>query len=643
MSTGRKIFLALAMILAAGWIYWPAMHGGWVWDDKNEVTQMAALDGPGALGKIWLTPATGDYYPVKTTLEWLEWRWWGDSTFGYHLINVGLHACGAVLLWRLLKKLGVRCARFGGLLFAVHPVAVESVAWVDELKNTLSLPFLLLAMIAYVRFSGAGAAESARRSPTGEGGGFYWLSLLCFLLAMLSKSSVVMFPLILLLYAWWRRGRIGLADLRCAAPFLAISVVLGILTIRFQQQHGLGGGVAGAAFALGGWPTRTARAGLMAAFYFFKCVAPVGLMPIYPRWQVNPAAPGSFLPWLALAAVVSWLWSKRATWGRHVLFGLGWFFLNLAPVLGFVAISHFRFTWTMDHLAYLPLAGLVGLAAAGFGAWDGRWTRDRPGWRWLAPASAAAICALLAVASHRYAAAFGGDESFWTTALERNPSAWLAENNLGNLLLDRGETAAAIGHFERALHLNPDYPEAEYNLGLACAGLGRLPEAVVHYTASVRLQPGNGDGHNNLGNALLRLGRTPEAIAEYSEAVRLQPTDVQAHCNLGVALMRMNRGAEAIAQYQEALRLRPDSTQARAGLGNAWARLGHLDEAIGQYEAALRLAPDDADLHFNLAVAFTQAGRRPEAIAQYGEVLRLRPNDADARENLRRAQEQARP
>jgi tetratricopeptide (TPR) repeat protein len=629
MSTGRKLFLALAMALAAGWIYWPAMHGGWIWDDQTEMPQMAAIHGRDALRDIWIAPTTGDYYPVKTTLEWLEWRWWGNDTFGYHLVNVALHVAGAILLWRLLKRLGVRCARFAGLLFVVHPLAVESVAWIDELKNTLSLPLALLALIAYVDYDAAEPGQPGRA-------GRYLLSLGCFLLAMLSKSSVVMLPLFLLLYAWWKRGRIRAADVRGAIPFLAISLGLGLVAIRFQQVHGLAGGIL--ALPLGGWATRTARAGLVAAFYFSKAVLPVGLMPIYPQWQVDPAAPVSWLPWLAAGAGFAWLWARRKTWGSHALLGLGWFFLNLAPVLGFITISHFRFSWAMDHLAYLPLAGLAGLAAAGLGTLDARWAQARPAWRRLLLGAVAVACALLAVVSRRHAAAFQGDQAFWSNALARNPGAWMAENNLGNLLLARGETPAAIGHFERAIQLNPSYPEAEYNLGLAYAGSGRLAEAAAHYAASLRLQPGNGDGHNNLGNALLRMGRPAEAIPEYAEAIRLRPDDVHAHCNLGVALLQTGQADAAAAQYQEALRLQLDSAEAHAGLGSARARQGRLDDAIEEYATALRLSPDDANLHFNLAVTLARAGRRKDAIGQYGEVLRLRPADAEAREDLRRLQ-----
>jgi Flp pilus assembly protein TadD len=597
MSHSRKILLSLAMVLVAGWIYWPAIHGGWIWDDKTEMPQMAALRGPGALWTIWFAPNTGDYYPVKTTLEWLQWQAWGDNTFGYHLTNICLHACSGLLLWHLLKKLGVRYAFLGGLLFVVHPVAVESVAWVDELKNVLSLPFVLLAMLAYIDFDRAGSGKCGRR---------YFLSLFLFLVAMLCKSSAVMFPFVILLYSWWKRGTPKPRELLSTAPFFAISLALGVVAIWFQKHHGFGGQ---AAPPLGGVLTRSVRAGLAAAFYFAKGILPVGLMPIYPRWPVDPASLVSYLPWLVFAAVFAWLWTKRATWGRHALFGLGWFFLNLAPILGYIPISHMRFTWTMDHLVYLPLVGLIGLAAAGLGALDSRASRAAASLRGWVPGAAAVICLWLAVQSRAYAAIFQSEDNFWSYAVRSNPSAWLASNNLGNVFLDRGDPQSAIGHYEQALRLNPEYPEAEYNLGLALAGVGRLPEAIVHYQASLRLQPENGDAYNNLGNALRRMGRTQEAIEQYARALRLEPDNAAAHFNLG----------------------------------NALAQAGRIDEAIGQFEQASQEMPDDADMHFDLGIALAQEGRIPEAITQYEQVLRLRPDDADARDYLQRAQAMEKP
>jgi protein O-mannosyl-transferase len=579
----RTFLLPLGVFLIAGWIYWPAMHGGWIWDDRTEIDQIAVLHGAPALRMIWIAPHTGDYYPVKTTLEWLQWLEWGNHTFGYHLTNVFLHACSALLLWRLLRRLGVRWAGLGGLLFLVHPLAVESVAWVDELKNALSLPFLLLAMLAWLDFDNRRTATS------------YLRSLLFFLLAMLSKSSVVMFPCLLLLFTGWKRGRIRATDLRATAPFFGISAALGLVAIWFQRHHGFGGTLV---IPFGGPLTRTALAGLVAAFYFSKGVFPVGLMPVYPRWQIDPASLVSYLPWLALLLGFGWLWTKRSTWGRDVLFGLGWFFLNLAPVLGFIPISHMRFTWAMDHLAYIPLVGLAGLAAAGFGALETRLGTPEPNGkpplvRYGLGLGGAILCALLAVASHRYAAIFFSDETFWSYALAHNPAAWLADNNLGNIFLDRGEAQSAVPYYERALQLNPEYAEAEYNLGLACAQLGRLPEAIVHYTASLRLEPANEVAHNNLGNAYLRSGQPVDAIRQYGEAARLDPKDVLAQCNWAVALMRLGRPYEAITHYQAALQSQPNYVPAHLGLGSILAQTGQMAEALREFEIAARLAPND--------------------------------------------------
>ena len=605
MSPGRKLFLSLAMILAALWIYWPAMHGGWIWDDKTEIPKIAALGGPGLLHRIWVAPDTGDYYPLKVTVEWLQWKAWGQDTIGYHLTNVLLHAASGLLLWQLLRRFGVRCARFAGLLFIVHPLAVESVAWIDEIKNTLSLPFLLLAMIAYVKSDEKGSgpefcndAKGLRNSGPDP---FYGASLLCFLLAMLSKSSVVMFPVGLLLYAWWRHGKVRAADLRAAAPFFLISFVLGLVAIHFQREFGLAGGAA--VLPLGGPVTRLARAGLVAAFYLGKALWPVHLLPIYPRWPIDASSPTWLLPWVALGGIGAWCWANRRTWGRHVIFGLGWFFLNLVPVLGFIPISHFRFTWAMDHLAYVSLLGVAGLAAGGLCAAERRWAQTAPGLRWSILGACAAVCAVLALASRTQAARFGDEVGFWTYEMEGNPQASMAQNNLGGALFERGDAAAAIAHYREALRIEPDLVST----------------------------------HLNLANALGSLGRWPEALAEDREALRLQPGWASTHKILADTLSRAGRPAEAIEAYRRALEIRPDFAQAENGLGSALFRTGDIRGAYDHFQAALRLNPDYAEAHNNLAVILAGTGHRDEAIGHFEAAVRLKPDYAEARVNLEAA------
>ncbi len=305
---------------------------------------------PAGLWKIWSDPqCLLDYQPVKASVVWFQWRLWHDDPFGYHLTNVVLHLLGALLVWRLFDKLGLRLAWFGGLLFAVHPVTVESVAWISELKNTLSLPPFLLAMIFYLDYD----AQGRRRD--------YYLALGLFIFAMLVKTTMALFPLVILLYAWWKRGRMGIRDLKTIVPFLFVSLVLGWVTLWFAHRNMS----AGQFFVAGGFLSRAACAGLILSFYFSVSFLPVGLLTIYPKWPVDPPSLVQFLPWVVILALFFWLWKKRHGWGRHALLGLGFFVINLAPFLGFNRAPYMHLTWVTNHILYLPLIGLIGLAVSG--------------------------------------------------------------------------------------------------------------------------------------------------------------------------------------------------------------------------------------------------------------------------------------
>ena len=601
---------AATIILAAAWVYAPAFNGSWLWDDDIDITGNRLLREPGALAKIWFTPPGPDYYPLKTTAQWCQWRLWGEHPLGYHLTNVALHILGALLFWRLLRQVGVRLAWVGGLLFAVHPLAVESVAWIVELKNTLSLPLFLGALGAYLDWD-------ADRRPGGRGRPrTYLLSLVLFLAAILAKSSAVMLPVVLLLHAWWRRGRIARTDLAASAGFFAISAASGAVAIWMQRHYSIGAEV----IRVGGVLPRIALAGLAAAFYLAKSIFPFGLSAIYPRWTIDPPTAVQFLPWLVFAILAFWFWSRRAGWGRHALFGLGFFIANLLPVIGFVTISHMRFTWVMDHLAYLPLLGIVGLGAAGLDAWH---RRTRP---WVPVLACALVCGLFAWQGRTRAAVFRDQESLWTDTLRHDPDAWLAQNNLGIELLKKGRTAEAVARLREAVRLHPDTPEAENYLGFALAQGGRLDEALPHYEKAILLKGAYGDAHDNLGLALWALGRTPEALAQFDEALRINQDDPNAHNDRGCALAGAGRLPEAVSDFEAALRTNPDNPQAHSNLASVLARMGRLTEAIGHFKRAQQLKPDYADSYSNLGVALADAGRTAEAIAAYEAALRIRPD-----------------
>lgn len=613
----RFLLLQASVIVLAGcWVFFPAIHGGWLWDDHSEVLQNPDLRDPHGLWKTWFAPSSPDYFPLKTTVQWFQWRLWQDTmTTGYHLTSVGLHLLGALLVWHLLRKLGLQLAWLGGLLFAVHPLVVESVAWIAELKNTLSLPPLLLAMCAWLDY------DERRRWQD------YLLALLLFLAAMLCKSSVVMLPVILLLHAWWKRGRIAWRDVRASAAFFIVSLVLGLVTVWFQHQRSIGSGD----LPVGGIMSRLAGAGLAGSFYFSRCVLPVRLLPIYPRWAVDPPSPLQFLPWLVLGAVLGWLWSRRATWGRHALLGAGFFLVNLVPVLGFIKMSYLYISGVADHFVYLPLIGLIGLAVAGAEAVVGRLEVAH---RFYAFGTIAVVCALLAVQSHRYAGVFRHEEALWTYTVQHNPDALVAQNNLAKVLVETGRVQEGIEHYEAALRIDPRSPGAHANLGNVLIQAGRLAEGIAHEEAALRLKPDYANAYGNLGNAYLQAGRLAEAMVRFEQALRMDPNNPVTHTNLGNALFQAGRVPEAVEQHEQALRLKPDYADAHLNLGNAFAQVGRAPEAIQHYQAALRIRPDDAGTHYNLAYTLALTGRIAEAMGHYEEALRIQPDFAEAHNNL---------
>jgi hypothetical protein len=505
----KLVLLRALMIIAAGcWVFAPALRGDWLMDDDMYLTQNALLGDPARLWKIWFAPGSLiEYYPVEATVQAVQWHLWHLNTLGYHLTNLVLHLIGALLVWRLLDKFGLRFAWLGGFLFAVHPAVVESVAWISELKNTLSLPPFLLAMCVWIDY------DAHRRSRD------YFAALGLFLLAMLCKISMALFPFVMLLYAWWKRGRIGWSDLKSAAPFFAISLVLGATTLLAGDWFRESQLESAANPPIGNFLTHLELASGAAAFYFTKCVWPIRLLFIYPRWPVDAEAFFCVAPFLAGAV---WFWTKRATWGRHALLGLGFFFLNLAPFIGLTSVTYMQFTWVMDHFLYLPIIGLIGLAIAALEDIEGKFTAPMCN---VMGALTAIVVALLALGSHEYAETFIGPEALWSYTLAHNPGTYLAHNNLGNVLLETDRPAAAIAEYETALRLNPSMAEAYSNLAFALNETGHTSEAITNYEQALKFVPHFGIAQGNLADLLAHEGRVPEAIAHYQQVLLINPKD----------------------------------------------------------------------------------------------------------------------
>jgi Flp pilus assembly protein TadD len=588
LSKWKLALIHAVIIVAAGlWIYSPALYGGWIWDDTMYISQNPLLNDPARLWKAWFEPGSFvEYYPITETVQWLQWQLWRNDTFGYHLTSVCLHLLSAFLVWRLLSKFGLRLAWLGGLIFAIHPMMVESVAWISELKNTLSLPPFLLAICAYVDYE-----ERGRRAD-------YVRALAFFLVAMLCKIGMAPFPVIILLYAWWKRGRIGSRDLLAAAPFFVISVILGLITkwsgVWYMQSQLKNPTVV----EIGGFFSQLALAGQTLSFYFTKCFWPVGPLPIYPQWKIDPSSPVQFLPWLVLAGMAYWLWRRRQSWGRHVLLGLGFFILTLGPFLGFVSISYMSFTWVMDHFLYVPIIGLIGIVVAGIERVDARLAAP------VHPFSTGiltVIMGLLAFESHWYASAFTGEETFWNYTIDRNPEAWLAHNNLGKILLLVGDPKQAREHFETVIRLKPEFGEPYCNLGTAFVQLGRIPEAIEAFNQALKRDPYSPEANNDLGIVLAETGQTAEALGHFEQALHGHPFYAEAHNNMGNTLLLAGRIAEAIEQFQAAIQSDPSYAAARDNLGMVLAQSGRAAEAGEQFRQALQINPDDDKARQGLA------------------------------------------
>jgi tetratricopeptide (TPR) repeat protein len=652
-SPSPSVLRALLIVAVTFWVYSPAFHGDWLWDDSVLIVDNPLMSDPGGLRKIWIEPGVlKDYYPITFTVQRLEWEWFGIHRLGYHLVNIALHALSALLVWRLLARLGVRAAWWGGLLFAVHPVMVESVAWISELKNTLALPPLLLAMIYWIDYD-------ERRSPRD-----YRQALILFAVAMLCKSPEMMLPAVLPLYAWWKRGRISVADWKAAAPFFAVALLLGGFGAWLEHHH------AGALdFVSTGWTQRIATVGVQIFFLLSLCVFPVHLLPIYPNAVITRPTALDLWPWLSLAILAGLIWRQPSTWGRHVGLGLGFFLLFCAPVLGFIVMDAEKMIWSMDHLVYVPAIGVIGLAAAGLD-WAGA-TACRAA-RGLVTVLASLIIAVLAFGSHAYAGLFGHAEALWTYAAKENPSDWMVYVNQGAALADKGRFAEAVPLYRKSIALNPTYPESHYVLAVASEHLGHEDEAIAEYKATLERDPNLIQAYEGLGNALGKAHRYEEAIASFERAVRLDSGVATDHFSLGTlyaedhryqdaadqftlaiqldanqakyhdalanVLLNLNHLPEAAAELNEVIRLDPGDEKAHSDLGVSLAQMGRIPEALQEFQAALRMNPNNAGAHANLGGIYLMAGKFAEAIAECEAALRIQPNLAQAQQNLARAQ-----
>src|SRR5262245_54960522 len=550
---GRDVLLITLLICAIIVAYLPAMDGSFIWDDDAHVTRpdLRSLHG---LLRIWLElGATQQYYPLLHSAFWFEHRLWGDDPVAYRVMNVLLHAVAVCLLFQVLRRLKIPGAALAAAIFALHPVHVESVAWISEQKNTLSAVFYLAAVLAYLRF------DEDREVPS------YVLASTFFVLALLTKTVTASLPAALLVIFWWQRGRLSWQrDVVPLLPWCVAGVTGGLLTAWVERRLI---GAEGAPFELT-LLQRCLLAGRVVWFYLGKLFWPVDLLFIYPRWTVNPAVWWQYLFSIGAVALVAAAWFVRRR-SRGLLAALLFFIGSLFPVLGFFNVFPFIFSFVADHFQYLSSLGIIVAISAVISLSLARMPMRL---RRAGQALCIVLLAVLGVSTWLRSQTYRDPQTLYQTTLDKNPDCWMCRNNLGILLSDVGQPEAAIEQFEATLRLKPDDAFAHNNLGKMLFQAGQVSAAADHFEQAVKQKPKSALLHMNLGSVLLTTGRLPEAVDHYQQAVRLKPDLVEARYRLGNALLLMERLSEAREEYEWVLRINPDHVQARAKLAEVRAR-----------------------------------------------------------------------
>ena len=586
-ASQRSRACAFGLLLAALtiFVYRPSWNGGFLWDDDDYITHNELLTAPDGLRRIWFSlDSPSQYFPLVYTTFRLEHALWGMNPTGYHWINLVLHVANALLVWRVLARLNVPGSWLAGAIFALHPVQVESVAWITERKNVLMGFFFLLTLLAWIAF-----IDERTRRPWR----FYGLALIFYLLALSAKSTACTLPAALLLVLWLRKKPINKRRLLQIVPFVIMGIGMGLLAVWWERYHQ---GTSRAIFTFLSPVERVLVASRAVWFYLGKLIWPADLTFIYPKWTISSTHLGNYIWLLAGIGLCVAIYFSRRYVGRSVEVAAAFFVATLSPVLGFIMLYTFRYTFVADHYQYLACIGPIALVSAGVVSLAHIFRQHRG----LILSAAAFVVATLGVLTWRQSAMYGNIETLWRITLARNSECWMAHTNLGIVLLQKGQLDDAIAQYRAALQMQPDSWDAEYNLGTALVGKGEVDEAILHCERAVAMQPNDPDGQVSLGDALLQKKRIDEAIVH----------------------------------YQSALAMRPDYFLAHYGLGRAFLEKGEADTAIQHCRTALVIQPDDADCHTVLAVALDEKTETAEAIQHYEKALAISPKSISALTNL---------
>ena len=608
--------LVLGLLIAV--CYFPVLSAGFVWDDVV-FTEDPLIHQMSGLSNIWFAPADikqeGHYWPLVYTSFWLEHKLWGLAPLGYHLVNVLLHVVNCVLVWRLLQRLAVPGAWVIAAVFAVHPLHVESVAWVIERKDLLSALFYLTAVLTWIRFV---ETPGWRR---------YGLALALFTAGLLSKSVVVTLPAALLIWHWWQQGRITATDLLRLVPFFLVGLGITMADLAFYASR--------EPLTLGySWIERVLIAAHALWFYVGKLLWPTELAVIYPLWDIRVGEPLAWAYVVAALAVAALLWFGRHRMGRGALAGALFFTVTLSPVLGFVDYGYMQFSFVADRFQYLAGLGVLTILIGG-GVHGAHKLPD--GWKRGVTGLFVAVLALLGTLTWQQASMYRDEITFFSHVVSLNPAGRSAHHNLGKALIKAGRPEEGLAASRIAVRQRPDFADAYVNLGLALLKLDRSKEAEEHFVRALALDPRHADARHNVANVQRAREQYMEAVESYRAVIEIDSRHALAYAGLGDALFHLHRYGEAIQALTRALSLQPDLPEAGAlhgTMGLAAQKLGQSKVAAGYFKRALEIHPRDAIALDQLAKLRFGQQRYEEALGLYQKLVEVNPDHAQHHANL---------
>ena len=632
-SSGRPFAVALFFLTLA--VYLPAMRGGYLWDDDAHLTGDEKLKSIGGLAKTWFVPTSSQqYYPLVHTSFWLEYQLWKLNPTGYHVDNILLHGLNAVLLGFLLRRLKVPGAWWVAALFAVHPVHVESVAWISERKNVLSGFFYLSAATAYYNFA-------FPDSPLGSAGRrrvFYFLAVVFYIAALLSKTVTASLPAAILLVLWWKRQRLTWRDVAPLVPLFVIGAVLGLFTAHLERTHLRAEGP--------DWDfsfvERCLIAGRALWFYASKIFLPVNQAFIYPRWQIDAGLWWQYLFPLSAFVFLAVLWRLRSRIGCGSLVAVLYFAGTLFPALGFLNFYPMRLSFVADHFQYLASIGLIGLLVAGAIAWADRLDAQR-----LRRGGSLILLIVLSGLTWQRAQLFTDREVLWNDTLRKNPNAWIAHLNMASDFTEQGRLREALAHYrgvlaiaakarprDRTPLLRGLCADVHNNMGLIFQSQGKTDAAVEAFREALAADPRHTRARYSLGNWASERGDWAEAAKHFQvmaeqleeEIDQDRPPDerrlplAEAHRRLGEVFWKLGKIEQAIPHYRRAIEIVPSHLAAMNGLAwllatSAQAAPGSANEAINLAEKACSATGYTEPTFLDtLAAAYASAGRFQDAV-----------------------------